>query len=243
MTNTTETEKTDPLDLAHEDGMSESRRRLLRAGLAAGPVLLAVKSRSVLACGGSYGGGNGVKCRITCSAFASIKAADAAGIKLSHRPTSNYPCKSHHEWKVCSHPRRYADKKNCYFHADSYKPKRFTMGWNCHNWGGDPTYAKKGSIYKPHTDCKYVGFQRKNQDHDDRTLQEMLYCDDPLARHLVATILNKEATLDTDNILPNLQQCHDIWRGNGVWTPPNCTTAWTRADTIAWFDLCYGTCS
>lgn len=242
---TTETDKPEAPDLDGPNGdTSESRRRLLRAGLAAGPVLMAVKSRSVLACGGSYGGGNGVKCRVTCSAFASIKAADAAGIKLSHRPTTNYPCKAPDEWKNCNHPGPYSQKQNCYFHDKSYKKAR-TSWSGCSIWGGDPTYSTSYLWYAQKTGCTYAGFKPRSgtYDYGDRTLQEMLYCSDPLARHLVATILNKVGGLDQDNILPSLSQCQTIWQNNGVWTPPNCTQSWTRTDTIAWFDLCYGTCS
>ena len=242
---TTETEKPEALELDGPSGdTSESRRRLLRAGLAAGPVLMAMKSRSVLACGGSYGGGNGVKCRVTCSAFASIKAADAAGIKLSHRPTTNYPCKSHVEWKNCNHPGIYANKQNCFFHAASNKTKRSQIGWNCQQWGTDKDYGPRPNVpYQAQRNCTYAGFEKKSDVNDDRTLQEMLCSTDPLARHLVATILNKAGGLDQDNILPSLSQCQTIWRGNGAWVPPNCTQSWTREDTIAWFDLCYGTCS
>ncbi len=241
---TTETGQPKETQLPDQSETSESRRRLLRAGLAAGPVLLAVKSRSVLACGGSYGGGNGVKCRVTCSAFASIRAANANGIKLSHHPTSNYPCKSHNEWKTCSHPGIYSQKQNCFFHDKSYKSGRQSWG-GCNSWGGDPSYSISYISYRKRTGCSYAGFKPRTSSYDfgDRTLQEMLYCSDPLARHLVATILNKAGNLDTDNILPNAAQCQRIWQGNGVWTPPNCTTVWTRADTIEWFDLCYGTCS
>lgn len=244
MTIEPEIKKPEPHDPASRDNdTSETRRKLLRAGLAAAPVLMAVKSRSVLACGGSYGGGGG-KQRITCSAFASIKAANAAGITLSHHPNGTYPCKSHIEWKTCNHPKQYYDKKNCYFHDKSYKKARTSWG-GCGSWGGDPSYSGNYWFYSKRTGCNYAGFAPRSgsYEHGDRTLQEMLYCSDPLARHLVATILNKTAGYDPDNILPTQTQCQEIWRRNGVWTPPNCTTTWSRADTIAWFDMCYGTCS
>lgn len=259
MTTEPQSEKPEAHDPASRDNdTSETRRKLLRAGLAAAPVLMAVKSQSVLACGGSYGGGGGGKQRITCSAFASIKAANAAGITLSHHPngTNPSPCKSPIEWKTCNHPKQYYDKKNCYFHDKSYKTAR-TRWDGCGSWGGDPDYGPTPSsnwhdprkrnapprIYATHEGCTYSNFPRKDDNHNDRTLQEMLYCSDPLARHLVATILNKTAGYDPDNILPTQSQCQKIWGSNGVWTPPNCTTTWSRADTIAWFDMCYGTCS
>ena len=241
-----ETEKPESIDLGDQgEDTSETRRRLLRAGLAAAPVLMAVKSRSVLACGGSYGGGNGVKCRVTCSAFASIKAATAAGVTLSHKPSTNYSCKSHIEWQGCSHPGQYSQKQNCYFHDKSAKPTRVSWG-GCSSWNGDPQYSTNPYSYFKRSGCTYAGFASKSGaiQYGDKTLQEMLYCSDPLARHLVATILNKAGGYDTDNILPTQAQCLAIWNGNGVWTPPfqNATT-WSRADTLAWFDLCYGTCS
>lgn len=224
---------------------SATRRRLLRAGLAAGPVLLAVKSRSVLACGGSYGGGGGTKPRITCSAFASIKAAKLHGTVRSHAPNGGgHWCKSHIEWRDCAHPGKYADKKNCFFHKASYKKKRTTWK-DCRAWGMDPSYGPTSSwsSYSADWRCKYAGFERKRTDHDDRTLQEMLYSDDALARHLVAVCLNKAGGFDPDNFLPSEKTCQQIWKNNGVWTPPGCSTQWSRQDTLEWFDTCFGTCS
>lgn len=79
------------------------RRRLLRAGLSVAPVMLALKSQSVLAAD-------------TCikpSAFSSLKAANW---KLSHvhNPT-DYSCYSHGYWKTHAHPSPYTVQEKSYF--------------------------------------------------------------------------------------------------------------------------------
>jgi len=84
-------------------GAAVSRRRLIRAGLSAAPVMLALKSQSVLAddiC-------------IKPSAFSSLTAAN---MKLSHMPNpAGYTCFSHGYWKQHAHPAPYSDKSKSYF--------------------------------------------------------------------------------------------------------------------------------
>jgi len=79
------------------------RRRLLRAGLSVAPVMLALKSQSVLA----------ADICIKASAFSSLKAAN---MKLSHvhNPVVN-SCFSHGYWKTHNHPTPYNNKLNSYF--------------------------------------------------------------------------------------------------------------------------------
>lgn len=103
--NKTETEAA-PVAPAHESGMSESRRRLMRAGLAAAPVVMTLKSRSVLA-------GGGHSC-IKPSAFSSLQAAN---LKLSHAVRTDFTCFSHGYWKNHPHPAPYYDKSKSYFLA------------------------------------------------------------------------------------------------------------------------------
>ena len=79
-----------------------SRRRLIRAGLSAAPVMLALKSQSVLA----------ADVCIKPSAFSSLKGAN---MKLSHKPNSEWKCFSHGYWKNHDHPSPYSDKSKSYF--------------------------------------------------------------------------------------------------------------------------------
>ncbi|WP_143541680.1 hypothetical protein [Rhodoferax fermentans] len=82
-----------------------ARRRLLRAGLAAAPVLAAMKSNTVLA---------GDHTCIKPSSFSSLKPANW---KVSRGRTVNttYNCFSHGHWKNHSHPFPYNDKDKSLF--------------------------------------------------------------------------------------------------------------------------------
>lgn len=86
-------------------GSAVSRRRLMRAGLSAAPVMLALKSQSVLA----------ADICIKPSAFSSLKGAN---MKLSRMPNSRgYTCFSHGYWKNHAHPFQYFNKSKSYFLA------------------------------------------------------------------------------------------------------------------------------
>lgn len=79
------------------------RRRLLRAGLSVAPVMLALKSQSVLA-------------QDTCispSAFSSMRAVDTQ-LTHVHDPVVN-SCFSHDYWENRAHPAPYDDKSLSYF--------------------------------------------------------------------------------------------------------------------------------
>lgn len=91
---------------ACEGGVSENRRRLMRAGLVAAPVILTLKSRSVLATGGH-------QC-VKPSAFSSLQAAN---LHLSHRIENSFVCYSHGYWINHNHPTPYFDKKKSFFLA------------------------------------------------------------------------------------------------------------------------------
>lgn len=79
------------------------RRRLLRAGLSVAPVMLALKSQSVLA----------ADICIKPSAFSSLKAANW---KLSHvHNPAAYSCFSHGYWRTHDHPLPYNVKEKSYF--------------------------------------------------------------------------------------------------------------------------------
>lgn len=86
-------------------GSGVSRRRLMRAGLAAAPVMLALKSQSVLA----------ADICIKPSSFSSLKAA--ANMTLSRAPNQGWTCYSHGYWKNTDHPHPYSTKETSYFLA------------------------------------------------------------------------------------------------------------------------------
>lgn len=86
--------------------ISDTRRRLMRAGLAAAPVVMTLKSRSVLATGGH-------NC-IKPSAFSSLQAAN---MHLSHPVQNDFMCLSHGYWINHNHPAPYSTKSKSYFLA------------------------------------------------------------------------------------------------------------------------------
>lgn len=107
-----------------KDGVSENRRRLIRAGLAAAPVVLTLKSRSVLATGGH-------NC-IKPSAFSSLQAAN---MHLSRPVQNDFACLSHGYWKTHNHPAPYGDKTKSYFLA---VPAGAPVGSVSAGFSGDP---------------------------------------------------------------------------------------------------------
>jgi hypothetical protein len=76
---------------APADAHGVSRRRLLRAGVSAAPVLAALKSNSVLA------GGQGYDC-VRPSSFASLDAVQMR-VSAGREYRKDYACKSHGYWK------------------------------------------------------------------------------------------------------------------------------------------------
>lgn len=111
---------------SHDGSSAEvglARRRLIRAGLAATPVMLGLTSQSALA--------NDV-C-IKPSAFSSLKAAN---MKLSHKPNQGWTCFSHGYWKNHSHPTPYSDKTKSFFLTKVLGPAEVTAGFTSNPGGG-----------------------------------------------------------------------------------------------------------
>ena len=88
-------------EITEETGVA--RRRLVRAGLAVAPVMLALKSNSALA----------TDICIKPSAFASLRAANYA--LSSGRTPSNFTCFSHGYWKNHAHPAPYTTEAKSFF--------------------------------------------------------------------------------------------------------------------------------
>jgi hypothetical protein len=81
-----------------------SRRRLVRAGMAAAPVAMALTSQSVLA----------TDVCIKPSAFSSLKAANYA-LSGGRTPTSTFSCLSHGYWKTHGHPGIFSNQAKSFF--------------------------------------------------------------------------------------------------------------------------------
>ncbi len=101
-----------------------ARRRLMRAGLSAAPVVLALKSQSVLA--------GGDVC-IKPSAFSSLKAAN---MKLSRIPNQGWTCYSHGYWKNHTHPDPYQTLDKSFFLLPARTSPQISAGfsWNPGGW-------------------------------------------------------------------------------------------------------------
>jgi hypothetical protein len=85
-------------------GSLVSRRRLVRAGMAAAPVAMALTSQSVLA----------TDICIKPSAFSSLKAANYA-LSGGRTPTASFSCFSHGYWSINPHPSPYSILAKSYF--------------------------------------------------------------------------------------------------------------------------------
>lgn len=214
------------------DARREARRRLLRAGLAAGPVLLASQSRTVLAAG---------QCAST-SAFASLQAAQNAGVALSHCPP-NAPRRLKSPQALANPTPSFSTintpapgSTNRYF----YTQNQFTTALGSSNKKSGKRFdkglgKKSGNPAHPATPAKAsLEFQRINHYSDNPTVLQVLNGQDDLAKLLAAAVLNKELGLDDNNILPSIETCRQIWVSQGAWIPPGSSRTWTRTDTVAW---------
>lgn len=110
-----------PVESAQPTGIA--RRRLLRAGLAAAPVLAAMKSNTVLA---------GEHTCIKPSSFSSLKPANWK-VSQGRTVNSSYACFSHGHWKNSAHPSPYNLKSKSFFQA---VPSGATSGSLSAGFGG-----------------------------------------------------------------------------------------------------------
>jgi hypothetical protein len=85
-------------------GSLVSRRRLVRAGMAAAPVAMALTSQSVLA----------ADVCIRASAFSSLKAANYQ-LSGGRTPTTSFSCFSHGYWKNHTHPGIFSNQAKSFF--------------------------------------------------------------------------------------------------------------------------------
>ena len=190
-----------------------ARRRLVRAGLAAAPVILALKSQSALATGS---GGTGH--HMTCSAWASVSAAKGCHSSHSAQHTGG-TCKSYQDWAHSNNSQ--CNKK---FHKKT-------------DWRGVIDYSKcvpfDGSDYSDKSlkeICKGVvssGDSKK----------------DKLAKHCAAMYLNikvdANCPLDEATVKTIWNRCKN---NAGTWSPVANGKPWNRDDCNEYFDyVCKGT--
>lgn len=198
-----------PVEAARPTGIA--RRRLLRAGLAAAPVLAAMKSNTVLA---------GEHTCIKASSFSSLKPANWK-VSQGRTVNTNYNCFSHGYWKNVAkhpHPLPYTDNAKSFFQAV-------------------PIGAPTGSISAGFSGSNFAGktlLDILNIKGNSVTNNEAL------ARHLVGTFLTAVAFGDDpDSVLLTTTQCRTIWSGNGAWSPAPGMN-WTLDDTMTYFETIYG---
>ena len=152
---------------------------------------------------------------IKASAFSSLRAANYA-LSGGRKPTDNFNCLSHGYWKNHDHPAPFANKAKSFFLS--------------------PAPTGTGNVS--------AGFIR-NPDgfYSGKTLDIVLNTggsssDLQFARDILATFLTAVAQSDT-NVLLTQAECLFIWNNNGVWTPAGTTTAFTKAQTIAYLQYIY----
>lgn len=188
-----------------------SRRKLVRAGLAAAPVMAALKSNTVLA---------GDHTCVKPSSFSSLNPANWV-VSKGRAVDTNYECFSHGYWKKDdrAHPSPYNVKSKSYFVA---LPRRAASGSISAGFSGGSSSPFYGMTLSDVMDAK---------GNDDNTA---------LARHLVAFFLTAVANGDDANrVLLTTAQCKAIWTGGGVWSPvPGLN--WSYTDTMAYFDKVLG---
>lgn len=166
-----------------------ARRRLLRAGLAAAPVLAAMKSNTVLA---------GEHTCIKPSSFSSLKPANWE-VSRGRTVNTNFTCYSHGYWKNTRqhpHPSPYSNTSKSYFQAL-------------------PVNAPSNSVSAGFSGTSFQGktlleILNLRGDDDFTSLARHL-----VATFLTA-VANGD---NSDVVLLTQAQCRTIWSGNGAWSP------------------------
>jgi hypothetical protein len=222
-----------------------SRRRLVRAGLSAAPVMAALQSNSVLA-----GGGSGGNC-LRPSTFSSLYIGGPKAL-LSRDPRTGISgvCKSPKDWHH-GLPNRYHkvmflasgtlphdnkgdngkdDKKD----KKDDKKDRDNNG----NGGGQSNWnTGEGRIKTPFTTKPLSSLGNIQYEH--ATLLDVLKSDAhddiaKLARYVTAAYLSN---LNHEDWL-QMREISAIWNGQGDWVTINGET-WTLSKTLAFFEMVY----
>lgn len=194
-----------------KDGVSENRRRLMRAGLAAAPVVMTLKSRSVLATGGGH------NC-IKPSAFSSLQAAQ---MHLSRPVQNDFMCLSPGYWKAHNHPVPYSIKSKSFFLA---VPPGAPSGSVTAGFSPDSGGQFVGKTLQQVLDMGGGGIIAIARHTVGTFLTAVSYGDDP-TKVLLTTFQCK--------------QLWSALAVGGSWSPfPGAN--WNLVDTLAYFDHIYG---
>lgn len=218
-----------------------SRRRLVRAGLAAAPVMAALQSNSVLA-----GGGSGGNC-LRPSTFSSLYIGGPKAL-LSRDPRAGIGgvCKTPRHWSN-GVPHHY---RNVMFLATGTLPRDNKGGngkddkkdkkdhGNNGNGGGQGNWnTGESRIKTPFTTnpSSLLG----NMQYEHATLLDVLKSDADdniakLARYVTAAYLSHVTHEDW----LQMREISAIWNGQGDWVTINGET-WTLRKTLAFFEMVY----
>jgi hypothetical protein len=193
-----------------------ARRKLIRAGLAAAPVMLALKSQSALA------GGSGQ--HLNCSVWASLSAAK--GCTKSHAPAPKSTCNGYDKWKDVSTTS--FTKCGAKFNYDSNSADNVPFdGYEFRD-----TYDRRTTYHNLKMVCGGV-------DSKGRTFSGVTGDKQLLAKHCAAMILN----CSVGNSPLTESQVKSIWsscKDGGTWTLPSGGT-WTRTQCNDYFNyICLG---
>jgi hypothetical protein len=194
-------------------GQTIARRSLIRAGLAAAPVMLALKSQSALAT-------TGAECKP--SVWASLKAAK--GCQTSHMPQGGYTkCKHYSDWAQSNHTE--CTKK---YHAKAGRSANQYVPLYGDHFGTESSLKDIcGGNKRVLSSGRYV-----MQPISDAGL-------DKLGKHCAAMILNvrvdKNCPLDEPTIKKLWQDCKTTGRCS-----PATGVSWTASDCNEYFDFVCG---
>lgn len=188
-----------------------SRRNLVRAGLAAAPVLLVLKSQSALA----NGTGTGTHCKP--SVWASIKAAGGC---RSHSPQQvGGTCKNFDYW-----PDNKSEVCNRKYHNSNLTDSGPFDG---NDFGQDSTLKDV---------CRGSRKVTKNGQPQDESLSTGNASKDKFGKHCASMYLNKtvrgSCPVDVETVKTIWRSCKD----GGTWSPAPGAAGWTRDDCNEYFD-------
>lgn len=186
-----------------------ARRKMLRAGLAAAPVLMGLKTQSAMA--------TGTVNHCKPSVWSSLKGAN--GCRSSHTiQSAGKTCSHYTDWAVSNHTE--CSKK---FHYNQYSA---CVPFGGSHWGDYSTIkdvcgGKKRDAYN-YTSNFTTGDSER----------------DTLSKHCASMYMNNVAYGSAPVDIPTCKSIWNACKDNGVWSPPHGGTAWTRKDCNEYFEYC-----
>lgn len=194
-------------------GVSTSRRKLVRAGLAAAPVVAAFKTNMVLASGGD---------KAVCpSTFASFKNNGAMCSVTAPKATTGH-CVPMDRCKIKTGTPHNKRKFGSGFDEDGRKGCGFS-----YSRGDDYDDKQLWELCAMDYASGSGGSRRISRDANR----------DKLARYVSAAYISCKNYPGTSFVSES--QCKDIWENNGSWSPAP-GVRWSCADTLEYFDTVYG---